>query len=215
MGTRSFPLGTEARWLPPLVLRFMDCRTFRSKHFAFVDDTLPGVDVVAMERHRQQCAACARMDADVRRSLLLIRNNLAVIEPSPDFADRLAKRLEAERRRAAAPAPFFRGPGIRGFLSMSVSVVALGVLALTAFDGRGGEQAVRLPSVVLRPAHGVDLGLNAALPAAPPAFVASVSTGMAIWPALMLMEEAQERFAGDDPTAPARPVNYVAASEPR
>lgn len=189
----------------------MDCRTFRRQHLAFVDDTLPGIDVVQMERHRRECRACAGHDAEIRRSLLLIRNNLPTIEPSADFANKLARRLEAERARQAAPAPFFRGPGLSGFLSMSAGVVALGVLAVALNDRPALDQTARLPSVVLRP-NGVPLGVNSALPVAPPAFVATVSTGMAVWPALLLMEEAQTHYARG--AAHVRPVNYTPATEP-
>jgi hypothetical protein len=184
----------------------MDCRTFRRQHLAFVDDTLPGIDVVQMERHRQRCASCARLDAEIRRSLLLIRNNLPTIQPSADFANKLARRLEAERARQATPAPFFRGPGLGGFLSMSASLVALGVLAVSLNDRPALNAPPRLPSVVIRP-HGVPLGVNAALPAAPPAFMATMSTGMAVWPALLLMEEAQSHYARG--TSGVRPANYT------
>jgi hypothetical protein len=184
----------------------MDCRTFRRKHLAFVDDTLPGVDVVQMERHRSICAKCERLDADVRRSLLLIRNNLPTIEPSADFSRQLARRLEAERARSMAPPPMFRGPGLSGFLSMSVGVVALGLLAVTVTDVRRGGDTAVLPSVVIRP-MGASLNTNS-VPVAPPAFVASVSTGMAVWPALLMMEEAQARYERRRDRVPVRAVNY-------
>ncbi len=190
----------------------MDCRTFRRQHLAFVDDTLPGIDVVPMERHRAECAACARLDADVRRSLLLIRNNLPRIEPSDDFARRLARRLEQERVRSLAPPPLFRGPGLRGFLSMSMGVVALGVLSVALTRKPEGPETARLPVLVIRP-NGAPLGMNAALPVAPPAFVASVSTGMAVWPALLMMEEAQSRYAGERARTAVQPVSYSAPAE--
>ncbi len=190
----------------------MDCRTFRRQHLAFVDDTLPGIDVVPMERHRAECAACARLDADVRRSLLLIRNNLPRIEPSEDFSRRLARRLEAERTRSLTPPPLFRGPGLRGFLSMSMGVVALGVLSVALTRKPAGIETARLPVLVIRP-NGAPLGMNAALPVAPPAFVASVSTGMAVWPALLMMEEAQSRYAGERARTAVQPVSYSAPAE--
>lgn len=194
----------------------MDCRSFRRQHLAFVDDTLPGVDVVCMERHRYECESCARLDRDVRRSLLLIRNNLPAIQPSADFSARLARRLDDERRRAAAPAPLFRGPGMSGFLSMSIGVVALGLFAVVMRDGGAApseaSNVARLPSVVYRP-NGVPLGVNATLPVAPPAFVASVSTGMAVWPALLMMEEAQSRYAGRRREAAVRAVSYTVEAQ--
>lgn len=186
----------------------MDCRTFRRQHLAFVDDTLPGVDVAPMERHRNDCAACARLDRDVRRSLLLIRNNLPTIQPSADFSVRLARRLEEERKRQTMPAPMFKGPGLSGFLSMSIGVVAMGIFAVVMTDRREMGSAPRLPSVVIRPS-GAPLGVNSTLPVAPPAFVASVSTGMAVWPALLMMEEAQSRFAGRRGAGAVRSVSYT------
>src|SRR5215204_4475062 len=88
----------------------MDCRSFRSKHVAFVDDFLPGEDVVAMERHLAECERCATHDAKVRRSLLVFKN-LPAVEPSPDFYARLSARIESER--SAPPRTMFaaRGPG--------------------------------------------------------------------------------------------------------
>lgn len=193
----------------------MDCRTFRRKHLAFVDDTLPGVELVQMERHRVECAACAQLDADVRRSLLLFRNNLPTIEPSADFSARLAERLAQERRRNLMPVPLFKGPGISTFLAMSVSVIALGFAALAAGDALERPGIARLPAVVLRP-EGNPLGLTPGLPPAPPAFVASVSTGMGVWPALLLVEEAQTRYANDQAMAPVvQPVTYTPHDDSR
>lgn len=185
----------------------MDCRTFRRKHLAFVDDTLPGVDVVAMERHRRECLACARLDSDVRRSLLLVRNNLPSIQPSAEFSHQLARRLEAERKRLAAPAPLFRGPGIGGFVSMSLGLVAIGLVVVALVERSGTGQIARLPGVVIRPAA-TEQVVRAPLPVAPPALVASVSTGMAVWPALLMMEEAQSRYADAAESAPVRAVNF-------
>lgn len=185
----------------------MDCRTFRRKHFAFVDDTLPGVELVEMERHRLECAACARLDSDIRRSLLLIRNNLPTIQPSAEFSRRLARRLEVERQRNALPAPLFRGPGVTGFLSMSLGVVAIGILAVGLMERPQTERIARLEGVVIRPAA-AERASEMAMPVAPPALVASVSTGMAVWPALLMMEEAESRYAGGAGSAPVRAVNY-------
>ena len=208
MGTRLVRVGTLRRRQPPTVPSVMDCRTFRRQHLAFVDDTLPGVDLVQMERHRTECEACARLDRDVRRSLLLIRNNLPTIQPSADFSSRLARRLEEERKRQAMPAPLFKGPGLSGFLSMSIGVVAMGLFAVVMTDRPPTDGPTRLPSVVMRPS-GASLGINSTLPVAPPAFVASVSTGMAVWPALLMMEEAQSRYAGRRGRTPVRAVSYT------
>lgn len=185
----------------------MDCRTFRRKHLAFVDDTLPGVDVVAMERHRRECQGCARLDSDVRRSLLLVRNNLPSIEPSADFSRRLARRLDAERQRLATPPPLFRGPGVSGFVSTSLGLVAIGLAAVALLERSEVRQVARLHGVVLRPVS-VEQVVQPVLPVAPPALVASVSTGMAVWPALLMMEEAQSRYVDALGPAPVRAVSF-------
>ncbi|MBK6487645.1 MAG: hypothetical protein IPF98_12360 [Gemmatimonadetes bacterium] len=131
-----------------------------------------------------------------------------MIQPSEEFALRLARRLEAERARSLTPVPLFKGPGLRGFLSMSMGVVALGLLSVAlTHEPEQDPQTVRLPHVTFRP-YGATLGMNTALPVAPPAFVASVSTGMAVWPALMMMEEAQSRYADSQDDGSVQPVRY-------
>ena len=74
----------------------MNCREFRRKHDAYIDDTLSGVDLERVARHRSLCETCARLDTRVRRSLLIARN-LPIIQPSPAFHERLQTRLAAER----------------------------------------------------------------------------------------------------------------------
>lgn len=189
----------------------MDCRTFRKQHVAFVDDTLPGVALVPMQRHLHVCSECAQLDADVRYGLLLFRNNLPTIEPSATFATRLNVRLEHERRRALVPVPLFRGPGLSSFLAMSMSVVAVGFLAMALGELPRNQGIARLPAVVLRPDNpSLASDSDTVLPVTPSALVASVSTGMAVWPALLLLEEAPARFANEaeNATPALRAVNY-------
>ena len=57
----------------------MNCREFRRKHDAYIDDTLSGVELDAMARHRSLCDSCARLDTRVRRALL-VAHNLPTIE---------------------------------------------------------------------------------------------------------------------------------------
>ena len=78
----------------------MNCREFRRKHDAFIDDTLSGVDVERMASHRRLCASCAQLDTRVRRALLIARN-LPTIDVSPAFAERLQARLSQERAAMA------------------------------------------------------------------------------------------------------------------
>ena len=166
----------------------MDCRSFRKKHVAFVDDTLPGIDVVSMQRHTLECEACAHHDACVRRSLLLFRN-LPTIEPSRDFSARLQARLAAETLSAASRVPAQRGPGLGTFMAAAASVVAVGYIAAAAIESSTPVQALALaPVVATRPAP-------AFTPMATPALVTSVSAGMPVWPIMFMAEQAPLHFA--------------------
>jgi hypothetical protein len=192
----------------------MDCRSFRNHHVAYLDDTLPGELLIAAERHVRECAACAARDTAVRRGLLLARN-LPPIEPSDDFATRLAARLDDVRcGRCQVPdddVPLDWSPSRAELLRTALSgtavrraaLIAAGLLVLTyagdhASNWRGGEGAdnrdVELPPVVatlpeplptLQPLPGI----------APPALLTSASTGIPVWPAALLADQAPARFA--------------------
>ncbi|MCC6318137.1 MAG: zf-HC2 domain-containing protein [Gemmatimonadaceae bacterium] len=192
----------------------MDCRAFRKRHLAFVDDTLPGVDVRRMREHLERCAVCSTWDHRVRRSLMVARSHLHTIEPSADFGERLAQRLAAERRaatwRPAIPPPMGRWGSV---------IVVAGVLAVvgaTATMWRSNppsSRVVRLPAVVMTPPRNA---AEASLPYATPAFMASMSTGMAIFPALMLAEEVPLRLsASDDAGTTLRTAGLTYPTEPR
>lgn len=172
----------------------MDCRAFRRKHLLFVDDTLPGVDIVQMQRHLTDCDRCAQMDLAVRRSLLVVRNHLSPIEPSSDFSERLSARLARERIGGSSPVALFGSTSWGGFAAMCGGVIAIGVLAISVGDASAPVVAARLPAVILE-ADLTSMNERIELPDATPAFVASVSTGMAILPALLLAEEVPLRQA--------------------
>ena len=182
----------------------MDCRAFRRKHLAFVDDTLPGVEVVRMQLHLSECANCATWDHRVRRSLLLARNHLRPITPSDGFQARLAYRLEQERRRGAPPS--LLAGGLRWTTAAAV-VLSLAVIAGSAIllvNGSPQVELARLPTVVLEPST-EDFVPSDPFVSATPAFVATVSTGMAILPALMLAAEVPAA-PGDGSGVTIRPV---------
>ena len=184
-GTPPTPVGTEAQSLPH-DCRSMDCRAFRRKHLAFVDDTLPGVDIAQMQDHIMDCARCAQMDLAVRRSLLVVRNHLSPIEPSSDFSDRLSARLDRERRSLSAPVALFGSTSWPAFAAMCGGVIVIGVLAVGMGERPEPAMATRLPVVVLEPTPERVTASDVT-----PAFVSTVSTGMAILPALLLAEEVQ------------------------
>ena len=171
------------------ILSPMDCRGFRSKHVAFVDDFLSGEEVVAMQRHLLECEQCAAHDAKVRRALLVFRN-LPTVEPSSDFYTRLRARIESERTAAfARPTIAARGPGIGTFMSIAAGLVTIGYVTAASLNWTGpGGEVVLSPVVATAPATPQLSVENQAL-------VASMSAGMPVWPMVYLAELAPMRFA--------------------
>jgi hypothetical protein len=169
----------------------MDCRTFRKKHLAFVDDTLPGIDLVAMQRHLAECRECAKHDAHVRRALLLVRN-ITSIEPSKDFTARLNARLAIERAAMMRPPAHPRGPGVRTFMAVAAGLVAAGYLAAVSLDWMDPPGEIALaPVVATQPELSTPL---ASPPFADPALVASVSAGVPLWPVMFFADQAPVHF---------------------
>jgi len=172
----------------------MDCRSFRGNHLAFLDGALDDAALVAMQCHLAECEACAEHDTAVRRSLLVFRN-LPPIEPSADFQARLNKRLDAVRRamQAAQAIPPHRGPGLGTFVATATGVMAAGFLLTAAFDWTAPPRDLALaPVIASRPAEVAEF---ATPPAPNPAIIASVSSGMAVWPAALIAEQAPVHFA--------------------
>lgn len=177
----------------------MDCKSFARKHSEFVDDTLPGCEMEAMREHRRTCAVCSRRDLDVRRSLLLARN-LPRVEVSAGFAERLRHRLAAEPRLAEQPVPRERRSRA---VAAAVVVAAAGLTVLQAIPRRT-PVPVRLPAVIasLPPTD------EAVRRDESPAWLASMSTALPMWPALLGAEEGSLRFAAMESqrvSEPSRP----------
>ena len=167
----------------------MDCREFREKHVGFVDDTLSAVEMEAMHQHVQSCFRCARQDTAVRRGLLLV-HNLPEIEPSADFMARLADRiaeLEAVGNEVEAPSAYQLTSGT--FAALAAGLTLFGYVALEASHRFGTPETLRLPPVV------------ATAPAKPKpsftsgAYMAGISTGMPVWPAVLMVDEAPRHLA--------------------
>jgi len=166
----------------------MDCRSFRSKHVAFVDDFLPGEEVVAMQQHLLECEACAAHDSKIRRALLVFRN-LPTVEPSSDFYARLNARIESERAAQSQPMVAARGPGIGTFMSVAAGLVTVGYVTAMSFNWTAPNHDIVLaPVVATQPALPQPLVENQAL-------VASMSAGMPVWPMVYFAEQAPMRFA--------------------
>ena len=169
----------------------MDCKVFTTRHAAFIDDTLPGFQMAAMREHLTSCNRCSRRDAEVRRALFLLKN-LPPVEVSDGFQEKLRARITAE-------GPAFQGQRTRsvsgGYLKWGVAAAMLvTVVGVGAWpEEEKSEQLTRLPAVFASwPLEAYGLGVNDE-PA--PEYVASMSTGIPMWPALMLAEEGPLRFA--------------------
>ena len=165
----------------------MDCKTFAAHHAAYIDDTLPGVAMTAMREHLDGCARCSRRDADVRRALLLVKN-LPSISVSDGFQDRLRARLAAE-----APAQQPEKVARTDFSAAkwaSAAALLIAVVGIKAWPEASDDAPSRLPAVVASVPADAPVAGDAS-----PAYVASMSTGIPMWPALMLAEEGPLRFA--------------------
>lgn len=168
----------------------MDCRTFRSHHVGFVDDNLPGLQIVEMQRHIAECASCARHDASIRRSLLVFRN-LPAIQCSADFGERLSEKIRAVR---AEPLAYARvGPSVARMATGLLAAAALAVAAVNLFDRRDFGPMTHPPVVASEPAPDDPLVEPSMMTSQ--AMLASMSAGIPIWPAAILMEEAPAQFA--------------------
>ena len=168
----------------------MDCREFRDKHVGYVDDTLPAVEMEVMHRHVATCPRCARHDFAVRRGLLLVRN-IPQIEPSADFMAKLNNRL-AELQATAGrfddlPSPHTLTTG--SFAALAAALTLIAYLTIAASSRFTAPQTLTLPPVVAtvpaRPTSSVS----------PTAYMAAISTGMPVWPAVLMVDEAPRQLA--------------------
>jgi hypothetical protein len=166
----------------------MDCRAFRENHIGFVDDTLPAVEMEVMHRHLRSCVRCARHDLAVRRGLLLVRN-LPPIEPSADFMTKLSGRIaELQSVGMEEPVASYRLT-TGGFAALAAGLTLFGYVTIEARNRFRTPETLTLPPVV------------ATAPAAPTptmsgtAYMAAISTGMPVWPAVLMADEAPRRMA--------------------
>jgi hypothetical protein len=135
----------------------------------------------------------------VRRALFLVRN-LPPIEAPPDLGIRIKERLivEGDREVVHSPRSRFLQPG----LLLGGGAVATALALALILSGGEEELPPKLPPAVASVA--AELSVHEEL--APPAFVASMSTGMPVWPALLLAEEGTLRLAASEVNwTPQRP----------
>lgn len=185
----------------------MDCREFRNKHVAFVDDLLSAAEMRTMHEHVIGCSRCSRHDTAIRRSLLIVRN-LPPIEPSPEFLERLNARLAqldpTQRDDVIAPRPYFSSLGTFAALAAGLGAVAYMSITTARYFDATEPSAVATPTVAVIPDSAApalpidDAPIINAAPIANAAFVASVPTGIPIWPAVLMAGQAPGHFANMD-----------------
>lgn len=175
----------------------MNCREFRRKHDAYIDDTLSGLELDAMTRHRRFCERCAHLDTSVRRALLVARN-LPVIHPSPAFNERLQARLAVERKlmqaghiRVNLPTQRWYSLSVGAYVAITTGVlVAVGLVEVARLAGSRDDVVRLVPVVAMRPESAPSLMMT-------PAMVASMPAGMPLWPAVFVAQQAPYHLAGD------------------
>lgn len=161
----------------------MDCREFRDQHSLFVDLRCSALEENEMRQHMRSCPSCSHHDMIVRRSLMLVRS-LPSIEPSPDFRARLEARL-----RDAAPAVVPRplSASYTAFFALAAGVAFVALLAANAMRQSGPTEIRMAPVVASIPEFEPS-------PVATPALVATVPTGMSVWPAIVVASQAPMHF---------------------
>ena len=180
----------------------MDCREFNQKHVAFVDDLLPGIDLVQMQCHLLECERCAHHDTLIRRALLVVRN-VPEIRPSADFSARLEARLRTARFETQYGDRATGHPRLTTFAAAATGVIAAGMLTVTAMQHTMPARDIMLPPVVASLPEIQSEPYSS--PLAPGAMMASASTGIGIWPAVFAAEQAPLHFAASE----LRLVNYT------
>ena len=170
----------------------MDCREFQEKHFAFVDDTLSGIELVGMQLHLMDCGKCSRQDSAVRRSLMLFRN-MPAIEPSADFSVRLQQKLALAKASDAAALAHSSISKKFGAAIALTSVVMLGYIGISL-------RQVDFPQDLILPPVVASIPESPTAPMMTPgtAMVASVPAGLPMWTAALFAEQAPVHFASID-----------------
>jgi hypothetical protein len=172
----------------------MDCRDFQENHFAFVDDTLPGIELVGMQMHLLECEECAKYDSTIRRSLMLFRN-MPPIEPSADFSARLNKKLQEAKAFDAAATQTGRSRKFAAAVALT-SVVMLGYIGVSLRQVDYPQDIIFPPVVASIP----DSPMSP-LETSGSAMIASVPAGLPMWTAALLAEQVPVHFASLELTA--------------
>jgi len=177
----------------------MNCRDFRTAHLDYADRTLSAKRFAEAQTHLESCFDCARFDALVRRSLMLV-HSLPPIAPDPRFDPRLAAR-QARARGAARPdgRRFLLTPA--GVATAASIAFTAGLLSAPFLVHRPAEPLASLPPVVALAAPPVPAPLAAIItvpeyaPSMRVDFLTGAPAGTPLWSAASLLGEAPARFA--------------------
>ncbi len=173
----------------------MDCREFHEHHLSYVDDTLPGVELVHMQLHLNECPDCARHDATIRRSLMLFRS-LPRIEPSADFSRALERKLREAKLEDSA---VMRTSRTTRRLGAAVTVSSVLILAYIGFSLR---QVDTPQDIVLPPVVALASSVEAQVSSSPaPEMIAAVPVGLPLWTAALFAEQTPAHFASIELTS--------------
>ena len=173
----------------------MDCREFREQHLSYVDDTLPGIELVRMQMHLTECRDCEKHDATIRRSLMLFRS-LPSIQPSPDFSRKLEMKLrEAKVADAAAMKA--------GRTRRLGAAVTLSSVLMLAYIGVSLRQVDTPQDIILPPVVALATSGDAQMASSSPAeeMIAAVPVGLPLWTAALFAEQTPVHFASIELTS--------------
>ncbi len=159
----------------------MDCREFQRIHPDLLDETLPPLALVEAHRHMLECQRCASQDVSIRRALLVFRN-IQPIEPSPQFSQRLNRRLTESRLPRNSNQ--FQVP----MVTAMVAAAGLVLMVVAADNVRSRSELTLPPALASLPATATSHLVT-------PTIAASMSAGFPVWPALLMAEQASQQLA--------------------
>ena len=163
----------------------------------FVDDTLPGIELVRMQMHLTECEECSRHDATIRRSLMVFRN-LPRIEPSSDFSVKLEKRLREAKLADAAAVKTTRTRRLGAAVTVTSAL-------MLAYIGISLRQVDTPQDIVFPPVVAIATTSEAAHSASPgPEMIAAVPVGLPLWTAAFFAEQTPVHFASMELASSAR-----------
>ena len=180
----------------------MDCKSFRKQHLAYLDDTMPGDEMAAAQRHVMVCDGCAAHDTLVRRSLMVARS-MPTLEPSVDFQARLRARLAEcrdecrdERTALEARAALLQLPRTAASRNTRVVMAVAASAMLGAFVWQGWSATA--PELSMQPVIASQPAMPTPISYITPELMQAMATGNPVWPAAMIIEDAPTHFVSSD-----------------